>query len=142
VKISAIGCANRADNIGAASIVFLAIYVKNRAKAKKKSGAKRKPNPYPGKPRGMPIWAWVEYQDSLDRYITRWAAGLIRTEVDEHGRVTTRRMNSKEVEELSRRQHSKHSKLLQKRIEQLRARKAAEQILRAKHAAMCRWRPG
>jgi hypothetical protein len=112
--------------------------VKNRAKAKEELGARRKPNPYPGKPRGMPVQVWVESEHSRDRYMARWAARLIRFEADEDGQVTAQRFTPEEAELLTR--PRRRSKLLQKRIEQLRARKAAERIQRAKHAAMCRWR--
>jgi hypothetical protein len=70
--------------------------------------------------------------------MARWAARLIRFEADEDGQVTAQRFTPEEAELLTR--PRRRSKLLQKRIEQLRARKAAERIQRAKHAAMCRWR--
>jgi hypothetical protein len=71
--------------------------------------------------------------------MVRWAARLIRFEAGEDGQVTIQRFTPEEAEQLTR--PRRRSKLLQKRIEQLRARKAAERSKRAKHAAMCRWRP-
>jgi hypothetical protein len=113
--------------------------VKNRAKTKEESGARRKANPYPGKPRGMPVQVWVESEYSRDRYMARWAARLIRFEAGEDGQLTVQRFTSEEAELLTR--PRRRSRLLRKRIEKLRARKAAERSQRAKHATMCRWQP-
>jgi hypothetical protein len=104
-----------------------------------KPKAKRKRNPYPGKPPGVSVSVWVEHEEALDRYITRWAAGLILAGVDENGRPTVRKLTHEEIQSGSK--PPRRSKLLQKRIDQLRARKGAERKARARRAALRRWHP-
>ena len=103
-----------------------------------KAKAKRKRNPYPGKPPGLPVWYWVEQEEALDRYMDRWARRLLVTGVDEKGRRTVQFLGE-EAQRFAT--PPRRSKLLQKRIDQLRVRKAAERKARARQAALRRWHP-